>query len=62
MVDEHQVVPQEGDFCEYKKRLSGTSVAMADSLSLHLADGSWITPEITGGKKGFKGGAGTWGW
>ena len=24
--------------------------------------GSWITPEITGGDKGFKGGAGTWGW
>lgn len=24
--------------------------------------GSWITPEITGGERGFKGGAGTWGW
>ncbi|CAO1614350.1 unnamed protein product [Sympodiomycopsis kandeliae] len=24
--------------------------------------GSWITPEITGGPKGFKGGAGTMGW
>ncbi|CAO1633387.1 unnamed protein product [Jaminaea pallidilutea] len=24
--------------------------------------GSWVTPEITGGERGFKGGAGTWGW
>lgn len=24
--------------------------------------GSWVTPEITGGTKGFKGGKGTWGW
>lgn len=24
--------------------------------------GSWVTPEITGGEKGFKGGPGTMGW
>jgi len=24
--------------------------------------GSWVTPEIQGGERGFKGGPGTWGW
>lgn len=35
-----------------------------DEVTAQAGDfyGGWITPEITGGERGFKGGPGTWGW
>ncbi|PWN89342.1 DUF427-domain-containing protein [Acaromyces ingoldii] len=46
---------------------SGTDAAKyvdEDEVAAQEGDfyGSWITPEITGGDRGFKGGPGTWGW
>ncbi|UZJ54361.1 hypothetical protein CBS101457_003681 [Exobasidium rhododendri] len=44
----------------------GSWICMVDDDQVQAQEGdfygSWITPEITGGQRGFKGGAGTWGW
>ncbi|CEH14196.1 related to decapping enzyme [Ceraceosorus bombacis] len=47
-------------------KTQGAWVCMVDDDIVQAQEGdfygSWITPEITGGERGFKGAAGTWGW